>query len=297
MKRHLTPGSTRGRRGAETGEATELVALTGFIARHRRLFVLTGAGCSTPSGIPDYRDAEGRWKGAAPIEHARFMRDPGARRRYWARSLLGWPKIGNALPNAAHHALAGLEAAGRVHQLVTQNVDGLHQKAGSRRVIDLHGRLDLVDCQDCGRREHRDRFQQRLLAANPGFESGPGAMRPDGDVQIPAGTAADFRVPGCPGCGGILKPHVVFFGGRVPPVRVERALARLDSADALLTVGTSLVVYSGYRFVRRAKERGIPVAAINLGATRADALLDLKLRADCDQSLPEILARVLAAPA
>jgi NAD-dependent SIR2 family protein deacetylase len=217
------------------------------------------------------------------------MRDLGARRRYWARSLFGWPRIANALPNAAHHALAGLEAVGRVHQLITQNVDGLHQKAGSRRVIDLHGRLDLVDCQDCGRREHRDRIQQRLLAANPGFESDPGTARPDGDVQIPAEAATHFQVPDCPSCGGILKPHVVFFGGRVPPVRVERALARLDSADALLAIGTSLVVYSGYRYVRRARELGLPVAAINLGATRADPLLDLKLSARCDQVLPEIL--------
>ena len=163
---------------ASTGE------LARFVERHSRLFVLTGAGCSVASGIPDYRDADGHWKGATPIHHDRFMADPRTRRRYWGRSLLGWPGIADAQPNAAHLALAGLEAEGRVHQLVTQNVDGLHQKAGSRRVIDLHGRLDQVDCQECGRREHRARFQRRLLSANPAFRPQAQATRPDGDVQL-----------------------------------------------------------------------------------------------------------------
>jgi NAD-dependent SIR2 family protein deacetylase len=294
MNRPATPGpAIRGQRAGPIAGPDALASLAEFVARHPRLFVLTGAGCSTPSGIPDYRDHQGRWKGAAPIQHARFMRSPEARRRYWARSLLGWPRIGAARPNPAHRALAALEAAGRIHQLVTQNVDGLHQKAGSRRVIDLHGRLDLVDCQRCGRRERRERFQLRLRAANPGFESGAGALRPDGDVQLPGSAAERFRVPDCPSCGGILKPHVVFFGGRVPPIRVERAMTRLDSADALLAVGTSLVVYSGYRFARRAAELGLPMAAINLGVTRADPLLDIKLNAACDQALPAILAQVL----
>lgn len=274
------------------GSDTGLTALAEFVIRNPRLFVLTGAGCSVPSGIPDYRDRDGRWKGAAPIQHARFMRETRARQHYWARSLVGWPKVEAAEPNAAHRALTGLEVAGRVHQLVTQNVDGLHQKSGSRRVIDLHGRLDLVDCQSCGWREARSGFQQRLLTANPEFDFVAGPDRPDGDVRLRSGSTRRFRVPDCPSCGGIVKPHVVFFGGNVPRARVERAMARLASADGLLAVGTSLAVYSGYRFVRRAVECGLPVAAVNLGKTRADRDLRVKLTARCDLALPKLLARL-----
>ena len=255
--------------------------------------MLTGAGVSAPSGIPDYRDADGRWKGAAPIQHARFMTAAAARQRYWARSLAGWPRFTRSSPNAAHHALAALEALGRIHQLVTQNVDGLHQAAGSRRVIDLHGRLDRVDCQACGWREARAAFQERLLALNPGLdEDAPGIPRPDGDIHLDDGRVHRFRVPDCPACGGIVKPAVVFFGGTVPRPRVERAMAALGAADALLAVGTSLMVYSGYRFVRRARELGLPAAAVNLGTTRADPELDLKVTAPCDRILPALAARL-----
>lgn len=270
--------------------ASALEALHAFVTAHPRLFVLTGAGCSTASGIPDYRDAEGRWKGAEPIQHARFMGEPRARQRYWARSLVGWPHVARARPSAAHHALATLEARGRVGQLVTQNVDGLHQGAGSRRVIDLHGRLDRVDCQSCAWQESRGDYQRRLLDLNPGLEPhAAGALRPDGDVPVPPHLADGLRVPACPQCGGIVKPNVVFFGGSVPRGRVDRAMARLEAADAVLTVGTSLMVYSGYRFVRRARERGLAVAALNLGRTRADDDLALKVEAPCQTLLPALL--------
>jgi len=270
--------------------ASALAALHAFVTAHPRLFVLTGAGCSTASGIPDYRDADGQWKGAEPIQHARFMGAQRARQRYWARSLAGWPHVARARPSAAHDALAALEGLGRVGQLVTQNVDGLHQRAGSRRVIDLHGRLDRVDCQSCAWQEPRGHFQQRLLDLNPGLEPhAAGALRPDGDVPVPPDLAAALGVPACPDCGGIVKPNVVFFGGSVPRPRVERAMARLEAADAVLAVGTSLMVYSGYRFVRRARELGLPVAALNLGRTRADDDLALKVRAPCHTLLPALV--------
>lgn len=270
--------------GSEPGTA----ALARFVAAHPRLLVLTGAGCSTGSGIPDYRDGDGAWKRKAPVTHQAFVASAAVRARYWARSLRGWPGFAAAEPNAAHHALAGLERDGRIEAVVTQNVDRLHQRAGSRRVIDLHGRLDRVRCLGCGARHGRAAMQERLIAANPGFPAGPIERAPDGDAEIPDADLAGFRVPGCPGCGGVLKPDVVLFGANVPRPRVRRALRALERADALLVVGSSLMVYSGFRFCRHAAERGVPVAAVNLGVTRADALLALKLRLDCTDALPAL---------
>ena len=259
-----------------------VLAVRDFVDRHRRLFVLTGAGCSTGSGIPDYRDAAGQWKRAQPIQHQQFVRDRHARARYWARSMVGWAHIGDAQPNAAHHALARLERRGVVAQLVTQNVDRLHQKAGSRAVIDLHGRIDQVVCLRCGTRSERSAMQVRLLQLNPAYAGLAGGHAPDGDADLERSDFSDFVVPDCDRCDvGTLKPDVVFFGANVPPEQVQQAMDTLDAADAMLIVGSSLMVWSGYRFALRASERGLPIAAINLGRTRADPLLGLKIEADC----------------
>ncbi|WP_372017301.1 NAD-dependent protein deacetylase [Pseudoxanthomonas sp. 10H] len=275
-----------------TGAAA--AALHDFLHRHRRVFVLTGAGCSTSSGIPDYRDADGGWKRAQPVTLQAFTADAATRRRYWARSLLGWPRFAAARANAAHHALAALEAQGRIEALVTQNVDGLHQQAGSARVIDLHGRLDQVACLQCGARQPRAGMQQALLALNPDWERHVAAPAPDGDADLEGVDFSAFRVPACAACGGMLKPDVVFYGESVPRARLEAALAHLHASDALLVVGSSLMVYSGFRFARIAADAGIPVAALNLGRTRADDLLSLKVEADCAQALADLVARTHA---
>ncbi len=268
-------------------------SLLDFIQSHPRLFVLTGAGISTDSGIPDYRDADGEWKHQPPVRYEEFLASEETRQRYWARSLIGWPRVRDARPNAAHQALARLETAGHVHQLLTQNVDGLHQRSGSRRVIDLHGRLDTVVCLDCRRSLPRAALQARLSALNPDpVDDATTTAAPDGDVHLDAAACHRFRVPACPNCGGLLKPQVVFFGETIPRPRVERAMARLADADALLVVGSSLMVFSGYRFCRAAAEQGKPIAAVNLGRTRADDLLTLKVRENCAAAL-ERLARGL----
>ncbi|TDU32685.1 NAD-dependent SIR2 family protein deacetylase [Panacagrimonas perspica] len=266
-----------------------VTALQDFLERHPRLFVLTGAGCSTGSGIPDYRDDAGEWKRKPPVRHQEFVGDGKVRARYWARSMVGWTHMRNAQPNAAHRALAAIERQGRLQTLLTQNVDGLHQKAGSRAVIDLHGRIAQVVCLACAERSEREHFQQRLLALNPQYADLAGAHAPDGDADLERSDFSDFVVPGCEACDvGVLKPDVVFFGANVPPGRVTQSMEALDAADALLIVGSSLMVWSGYRFAARAAERGLPIAAINRGRTRADSLLGLKVEADC----AEILGRL-----
>lgn len=266
---------------APTGE------LAGLLERHPRLLVLTGAGLSAASGLPTYRDREGRWQHREPIQHRDFLQDPGTRRRYWARSLLGWTAVRDARPNAAHRALAELEQAAHIELLVTQNVDRLHQRAGSRRVLDLHGRLDRVHCLQCGHVSEREALQQRMLAQNPGFSGGGGTVRPDGDRDLPDAELARFRVPDCTHCGGTLKPQVVFFGGTVPRARVDSAMEALRRADALLAIGTSLQVYSGYRFCRAADRLGKPVVIVNPGSTRADSLACLRLHEDAATALAQ----------
>lgn len=263
-------------------------SLVAFVRGHRRLFVLTGAGCSTASGIPAYRDETGAWTSRAPMRYAEFVGSEAARRRYWSRSMVGWPRVATAEPNAAHRALAALEKDGRVASLVTQNVDGLHQKAGSRGVIDLHGRLDEVECLACGAVVSRQDVQ-RLLQGWNGAPCAPEApAAPDGDAPVERDLAS-FRVPHCPSCGGPLKPRVVFFGENIPRPRAEAARQALGRADAVLVVGSSLAVWSGYRFCVEARERGLPVAALNRGATRADGLLALKVEADCGEGLTACL--------
>lgn len=254
-----------------------------------RLFVLTGAGCSTHSGIPDYRDAEGNWKHRQPMNFKEFTGSFEARRRYWSRSFIGWNRIHGAEPNPAHDALAQLEEMGRLRCLVTQNVDGLHHKAGHRNSIDLHGRLDRVECLQCRFRYRRDALQSELERLNPDWRSVAAEIKPDGDAVLVGQDDSSFRVPDCPRCNGVLKPAVVFFGEPVPKRRVRRAFKALDEADAVLVAGSSLMVFSGYRFVRGAAERDIPVALVNLGRTRADDEASFKVEAPCEEVLPRLV--------
>lgn len=263
-------------------------ALADFVRAYPRLFVLTGAGISTASGIPDYRDLDGGWKRRPPVTYQAFVADATTRARYWARSLIGWRRFGSARPNQAHAALARLENDGRIEALVTQNVDGLHQSAGSRAVIDLHGRLDEVRCLQCERRIPREAFQRELEARNPTWRELDALTAPDGDADLDGMDFTSFDVPACAACGGMLKPDVVFFGENVPRERVGRAYAHLAAADAMLVVGSSLMVYSGFRFAREAARSGKPIAAINRGRTRADDLFALKVEGDCAEVLLSI---------
>jgi NAD-dependent SIR2 family protein deacetylase len=268
---------------------TECSSIEEFVDRHRRLFVLTGAGCSTGSGIPDYRDADGQWKRAQPVTLQAFMANEKTRRRYWARSLVGWRRIRRARPNDAHRALARLETMGGVELILTQNVDRLHQAAGSMRVIDLHGRIDLVRCVDCELRSSRDELQDELGRLNADWRELDATEAPDGDADLEGADFSSFVVPSCRRCGGVLKPDVVFFGENVPRDRVEAAARSLEEADAMLILGSSLMVYSGFRFVQRAASAGKPVAAVNLGRTRADGLLSLKAEQACEAALAFLL--------
>lgn len=278
-------------------------ALREFIRRHSRLFVLTGAGCSTDSGIPDYRDADGEWKRAQPVQFRSFMEDTLTRKRYWARSLVGWRRFGHARPNDAHRALAALERQGRVGLLVTQNVDRLHQAAGSNAVVDLHGRLDTVRCMSCERRLPREELQQELLRRNPEWVDLDARDAPDGDADLEVAQRpavaldfASFEVPACARCAGILKPDVVFYGESVPRERVATAMQAVADADAMLVVGTSLMVFSGYRFAREAAAAGKPIATVNLGRTRADDLVSLKVTQPCSTALAFLLTRGVDGP-
>jgi NAD-dependent deacetylase sirtuin 4 len=275
------------------------------VLRNRRVVVLAGAGCSTESGIPDYRGPEGSLRTRKPIQYQEFVRSEAARIRYWARSTVGWPRVAEAQPNAAHRAFANLEAEGVVAGIITQNVDGLHHKAGSRRVVELHGSLARVCCLDCGDRISRNDFQARLLEANPRFAdwlaaSGSGAplapgaeAAPDGDAEIPASAMEKFTVPACHVCAGVLKPDVVFFGENVPRACVDDAWALFAEGEVLLVAGSSLTVYSGRRFIYRAEKEGVPIAVINLGPTRADEMAVAKVEGRLGDVLP-VLAAALA---
>ncbi len=253
-----------------------------------RVVALVGAGCSTESGIPDYRGEGTARRARNPLEHRQFVTDAAARQRYWARSFSGWPRIREARPNPAHTALAHLEAAGALVGTITQNVDGLHHAAGSQRVIELHGALRRVRCLTCEGRTEREAVQIRLARANPGWEVAP-ALLADGDADLES--VASFRVVDCDACRGALMPDVVFFGGTVPRDRVEEAYAWIDDADALLVVGSSLTVFSGYRFVKRAVARGLPIGIVNRGPTRADPVATLKIERSCGEVLPALVER------
>ena len=270
------------------------MTLQEFIERSERMVVLTGAGCSTDSGIPDYRSPGGAWTRHKPIYYSSFVRSAEVRRFYWARSYRGWPRFAAAKPNRAHEALARLEDRGKVHQLITQNVDDLHQEAGSRAVVQLHGRNRVVVCLDCRGEFSRGEMQERLAQLNEQWiqnarwdrlHADEADFAPDGDADVAASLVGEFMVPACERCGGTLKPNVVFFGETVPPEKVSYAMRRVDEADALLVVGSSLTVWSGFRFVKRASERGVPIAIVNIGPTRGDALATLKIEANCGELL------------
>lgn len=273
-------------------EARQLERLAAFLRAHASVLVLTGAGMSTASGIPGYRDEDGVRRGRQPVQGPEFRRSDAVRRRYWARSLVGWSTLAQAEPNAGHLALAQLEQGGYLGALVTQNVDGLHQRAGSKRLIELHGNIHAVVCLDCGGRHARAAIQQRLVRDNPVLAGASARPLPDGDAALEPEALDDFRVPACEQCGGVLQPDVVFFGDNIPPQRSADALQLMHEADALLVVGSSLMVFSGYRFCRLAAEAGKPVVALNIGKTRADDLLDFKVEAGAQHMLPR-LARML----
>lgn len=271
----------------------ESEALAEFVATHPRLFVLTGAGVSTDSGIPDYRDARGDWKRPPPVSHQSFMGSHRVRQRYWARSLVGFRALANAHPGQAHRALAVLERQSRITSLVTQNVDSLHQRAGSRRVIDLHGQADVVKCMHCAATMMRHALHDELARLNPSWLSLTAEVGPDGDADLDGYDFSTFEVPSCHRCRiGILKPDVVFFGDNVPRPRVDQAFAALDEASGMLVAGSSLMVYSGYRFARHAARTGKPIACVNLGATRAETLFELKITAAIGPTLTAMIDRL-----
>ena len=250
-------------------DSKPLQLLADFVHRYPDLLVLSGAGISASAGVPTYRDNAGQWQRRPPVQHRDFVNDHCARQRFWARNMVGWRFMRDARPSPSHIALAGLEALGMIRSVVTQNVDGLHQRAGSRRVIDLHGRIDRVRCLSC-------------------------EVGPDGDAELDDLDYATLQVCECRYCGGVLKPDAVFFGGTVPQQVVAKAAAELQCAEALLVVGSSLMVYSGFRFCRWAASQGKPIAVINQGRTRADELLSLKLTVPCDKLLPALASSLRA---
>ncbi|OJY23693.1 MAG: NAD-dependent deacetylase [Myxococcales bacterium 68-20] len=260
--------------------------------RGRRVVVLTGAGVSTESGIPDYRSPEALARVRRPIQGPEFVRSAALRRRYWARAMVGWERFQEARPCSAHLAIARLEAAGVVIGLITQNVDRLHHAAGSRQVIELHGALAETVCLDCGAIEARNPLQARMRALNPSWIDGPSPMAPDGDADLPDELVEHFVTPACLHCDGVLKPNVVFFGHNVAREVVDQAFAKVDDAQALLVAGTSLAVFSGYRFLLRAAGRNIPIAIVNRGPVRGEERATLKVEAGTGDTLAE-LARCL----
>jgi NAD-dependent SIR2 family protein deacetylase len=263
--------------------------------------VLSGAGLSTESGIPDYRGPTGLQRRATPMTYQTFTGDEAARRRYWARSHLGWRNIAHARPNAGHAAVAALERAGRLDAIITQNVDGLHQAAGAREVIELHGSLAHVVCLRCGDRMPREELDRRLREANPDFDAAVAAVNPDGDVELADADVASFHVVDCVTCGGgRLKPDVVFFGESVPRPRVDECFGHVERARALVVLGSSLTVMSGRRFVLRAFKQGIPVAIVNQGVTREHDRAAVTVDAPLGDVLPSLVAALdgrLAQPA
>jgi NAD-dependent SIR2 family protein deacetylase len=255
--------------------------------------VLSGAGLSTDSGIPDYRGVTGSLRRHTPMTYQTFTRDPRGRHRYWARSYVGWRQIREARPNAGHRAVGDLQAAGLLHGVITQNVDGLHQAGGAREVVELHGGLDRTVCLACGDIASRADLDLRLQAANPDFGARTDEINPDGDAELPDEVLDGFVMVGCLACGeGPLKPDVVFFGETVPRDRVDHCFGLVERAGSLLVLGSSLTVMSGYRFVLRAAKRGIPVAIVNAGPTRGDAKADVRVDAPLGVVLPSLAARL-----
>ena len=265
------------------------------LVRDGDVVVLSGAGLSTDSGIPDYRGATGSLRRHTPMTYQTFTRDPAGRHRYWARSYVGWRQIATARPNEGHRAVAELERAGLLAGVITQNVDGLHQAAGARDVVELHGGLDRTVCLGCGDGASRADLDERLRTANPDFGPRTDEVNPDGDAELPDDVLDGFVMVGCLACGdGPLKPDVVFFGETVPRDRVDECFTRVDEAGSLVVLGSSLTVMSGYRFVLRAAKLGIPVAIVNVGSTRGDAKADVRVDAPLGTVLPELVRRLTA---
>lgn len=265
--------------------STSTHQLADFILQHQPLTVITGAGCSASSGIPTYRDASGTWLRSDPIQHNEFVNMEAKRQRYWARSYTGWPAVSKAEPNRSHQALVDLEQQGLIRLLVTQNVDRLHQKAGHKNVVDLHGRLDLVHCLDCFQEYPRDEIQESLRSLNPHLDDQQGRLAPDGDADVPDDKVEKVKIPHCPACGGTLKPEVVFYGGGVNKNIVNGVYNTIEESNGVLIVGSSLMVFSSYRFCRRAFEKDIPIAILNAGDTRADEIAALKISEACEPIL------------
>ena len=273
---------------------SSITVLADMFAEGQSAAVLTGAGCSTASGIPDYRDQNGEWKNAQPMQFSEYMLSDANRQRYWKRSLVGWQRFSRAEPGLAHRSLATLEAKGYLPSLITQNVDGLHQKAGHQQVIDLHGRLDEVICTQCTARVSRHDFQNRMLEANPLYthwlehlSDNAMVQAPDGDVLI-SNTDIKLHTIPCENCAGIMKPAVVFFGESVPKHIVSTVKQDIEKNDIFIIVGSSLMVFSGFRFCRYAAELGKPVFILGYGKTRGDALATLKIEGECGALLNEL---------
>jgi NAD-dependent SIR2 family protein deacetylase len=279
------------RRVRDHGEVTQIEQLAQWVG-DGGVVVLSGAGLSTDSGIPDYRGPSGAARRTTPMTYQAFTRDPVARRRYWARSHLGWRTIGDARPNAGHRAVARLQELGRLDGIITQNVDGLHQAGGAQGVVELHGNLSRITCLDCGELSDRLAHSDRLDAANPGFAAAVSAVNPDGDVEIDDAELDGFTVVGCESCGGMLKPDVVYFGETVPAERVSRSFELVAGARTLLVLGSSLTVMSGRRFVLRAAKDGIRVAIVNQGVTRGEPYANLIVDAALGEVLPDMVRRV-----
>jgi len=280
--------SLASQRPASTHHALDQLAQ--FLQRHPDALLLTGAGISTASGIPDYRDPDGVRRGNAPVQGPDFRRQEAVQRRYWARSMVGWPVLARAAPNPGHLAIARLAQRRQIGGLVTQNVDGLHQQAGSTAVTELHGSIHAVVCLACRADFPRSTIQDMLEHDNPQLLGATATPAPDGDALLEPSQLATFHVPRCPHCGGTLQPDVVFFGDGVPAARAAEAERKMREAGALLVIGSSVMVYSSFRLCRMAAETGKPVAAINLGMTRADHLLAFKTEAPAQDILPALAA-------
>jgi NAD-dependent SIR2 family protein deacetylase len=263
------------------------------VVADRRVAVLSGAGMSTESGIPDYRGESGSLRRHTPMTYEEFTGNPEGRRRYWARSYLGWRTITRAKPNDGHHAVAALTASGYFSGVITQNVDGLHQAAGTPNVLELHGSLDRVICLDCRQTSTRVELDHRLRSANPTFDGTATRINPDGDAELSDDVVRDFQLVDCTDCGsGVLKPDVVFFGENVPLPRVEECYRIVDDAQALLVLGSSLTVMSGLRFVRRAAKAGKPVLIVNRGETRGDSLAAVRVDLPLGRALTDLTSRL-----
>ena len=270
----------------------DVLRLECFLAKSQRLFVLTGAGVSTESGIKDYRSERVGLFATTdqrPTNYSEFLRSAAVRQRYWARNATAWPVFSRFQPNNSHKCLATLEHMGRLHWLVTQNVDNLHHKAGSRRLTELHGTVFAVVCLNCQLMSSRDEVQDQIHSENPGWSAKPEGFAPDADVFVAESSIKTFKTPHCRRCNGILKPDVIFFGGAVPKRRVETISTRLAESDAVMVVGSSVHTYSAFRHVKEARDRGLPILVLNIGPTRADPLASVVIRAQAGDALGSVM--------